>query len=70
MMNSTAMGITKPAGNLEGHQNRGTKGSASEQICILMHPVRRRSQEFDYLLVVKGDERGDGTNQDDHDIVP
>lgn len=37
---------------------------------ILMHPVRRRSQEVDYLLVVEGDERGDSTNQDERNVVP
>lgn len=35
-----------------------------------MHPVRRWSQEVDYLLVVKSDERGDSTDQGEHNIVP
>jgi len=39
-------------------------------MCILMHPVRRRSQEVDYLLVVESDKGGDGTNQDERNIVP
>jgi len=37
---------------------------------ILMHPVCRRFQEVDYLLVVERNERGDSTDQDERNIVP
>ena len=38
--------------------------------CVLMHPIRYRSQEVDYRLVVESDESGDSANQDERNIVP
>ena len=35
-----------------------------------MHPVRRWSQEVDYLLVVESNERSDSANQDKRNIIP
>jgi hypothetical protein len=67
MTNSMAMGITKPAGNLQDHQDRKTNQQVK---CIPMHPIRRRSQKVDYLLVVESDERGNNTNTDESDIAP
>lgn len=69
MMNSMAIGIAKPAGKLEGYQDDGTR-KGRRKICVLVHPICRRSQEVDYLLMVESDKRGDGANQGEHDIIP
>jgi len=70
MTNSMAIGITNPAGNLGGHQDHGKEWKQGRGMCVLVHPVRRWSQEVDYLLVVESDECGDSANQDERNIVP
>ena len=35
-----------------------------------MHPVRRRFQEVNYLLVVESDEGSNSTDEDSHNVVP
>lgn len=69
MMNSTAIGITKPAGKLGSVQGHG-KDEPSGTACVLVHPVGCRPQEVHYLLVVESDERGDSANHDERNVIP
>lgn len=69
MINSTAIGITKPAGKL-GDLQDDRKKNHRRGTRILMHPVCRWSQEVDYLLVVESNERGDSANQEKRNIIP